>query len=732
MDQKIISVLHVDDDPSLLDLTKEFLERENDSFSIETATKADDALDQIDDRSPDCIVSDYDMPQMNGLEFLITVRERYPDLPFILFTGRGSEEVASDAISAGVTDYLRKGSGTNQYELLANRITNAVNQFRAEQQFDQERQRFQTLFDRLSQATVEVEYQDDEPIIKRVNPAFEETFGYDADEIIGDSLDTHIVSQDQTSEAAEINRRVQDGTSLDSVEVTRETTDDPRRFLLQNAVYDDGSGGFAIYADITERKQREHEIKRQNTRLRTLLEHFPEPTLAYEYRNGSAYPTDINEAFIQTFGYQKETVLETAIDELVVPANRRKEAQRIDTRVKAGELVDEEIRRQTAHGIKHFRLRNISLPNDKNIDGYGVYQDITGYKNREQKLERQNDLFKKAQDIASVGAWEYDTTVDELTWSAQVYEIHELPQESNVSFEQATDFYHPDDRPTVKNAVDEAIESGKQYDLKARIITADGNQRWVRTRGDPQILDGEITRVRGTIQDITDQKEHEAELQRERDRLDEFVGVVSHDLRNPLNVAQGRLELAREKCNNEHLDQIDTAIERMNSIIDNMLWLAREGRNIGSTKSVNLRHAVESAWDLVADSADKTELRYATNCDSPPPIRADPDRLCQLLENLLRNAVEHGGENLTVSVGMLDSGFYIEDDGPGIPDKERENVFNLGYSTNTDGTGFGLSIVKQIAQAHDWDVRVADGSKGGARIEVTEVEFNADFENISS
>lgn len=208
MNHGSIRVLHVDDDPSLLDLSSEFLERETDRFTIETATNADDALDQIHNRLPECIVSDYEMPHMNGLEFLTAVRKKYPDLPFILFTGKGSEEIASDAISVGVTDYLPKGSGSDQYELLANRITNAVNQFRAEQQLTEERRRFQVLFDRLSQATVEVEYQDDEPIIKRANPAFEDTFGYDADDIVGDSLDTTIVSEDQTNEAAEINRRV--------------------------------------------------------------------------------------------------------------------------------------------------------------------------------------------------------------------------------------------------------------------------------------------------------------------------------------------------------------------------------------------------------------------------------------------------------------------------------------------------------------------------------------------
>ncbi|MFC5134219.1 MULTISPECIES: response regulator [Haloferacaceae] len=250
-----ISVLHVDDEAGFAEMTATFLEREDDRLEVETATSADEGLDLLDDAEYQCVVSDYDMPGRNGIEFLCRIRERWVDLPVILFTGKGNEEIASEAISAGVTDYLQKGSGTDQYEILANRVTNAVSKLRAERQVEEERRRFRTLFDRLSQPTVEVEYEAGEPIVERVNPAFEETFGYDVDEIVGDSLDAYIVPEDRTQGAKRINRHVQDGGRLHSEAVTRRTADGLRRFLLQNAVYDDGSGGFAIYSDITEREE---------------------------------------------------------------------------------------------------------------------------------------------------------------------------------------------------------------------------------------------------------------------------------------------------------------------------------------------------------------------------------------------------------------------------------------------------------------------------------------------
>ena len=109
--------------------------------------------------------------------------------------------------------------------------------------------------------------------------------------------------------------------------------------------------------------------------------------------------------------------------------------------------------------------------------------------------------------------------------------------------------------------------------------------------------------------------------------------------------------------------------------------------------------------------------------DTQQTVRADRTRLQQLLENLLRNAIEHGGRGVTITVGELDDGFYVEDDGSGISEDERDDVFEAGYTTAEDGTGFGLSIVKQVTDAHEWDIRATDSSDGGARFEITDVEF---------
>ena len=217
-----------------------------------------------------------------------------------------------------------------------------------------------------------------------------------------------------------------------------------------------------------------------------------------------------------------------------------------------------------------------------------------------------------------------------------------------------------------------------------------------------------------------ERQETRAQLQRERDRLEEFASVVSHDLRNPLQTASGRAELLAETVDSEHVPPLERALSRMETLIEDLLTLAREGMQVEDVEDVDLVALARGAW--------KTTDPGAATLQVEPDrlwIRADESRLRQLLENLFRNSIEHAGSDVVVTLGSLPDrrGFYVADDGPGIPESERETVFDAGYTTSESGTGFGLSIVSEIATAHGWDIGVTDGVDGGARFEITGVEF---------
>jgi len=208
----------------------------------------------------------------------------------------------------------------------------------------------------------------------------------------------------------------------------------------------------------------------------------------------------------------------------------------------------------------------------------------------------------------------------------------------------------------------------------------------------------------------------EKKLERQTEQLEKFAQVASHDLRNPLNVAQGRIELAQDETDNEHLAAASKAIDRSLSLVADLLTLAREGKTVDTLQPVSLGEIASRCWANVDTAAGDLVV------ESEQTILADPGRVKQLLENLIRNAVEHGGSSVTVTIGGLEDGFYVADDGPGIPEADRVNVFEAGYSTTQDGTGFGLNIVQEIANAHGWDVQVTDADGGGARFEFTNVD----------
>lgn len=206
----------------------------------------------------------------------------------------------------------------------------------------------------------------------------------------------------------------------------------------------------------------------------------------------------------------------------------------------------------------------------------------------------------------------------------------------------------------------------------------------------------------------------ENELRRQNERLDEFADVVAHDLRNPLTVASGFLDIAAETGNEQYFDRVRSAHERIENLIEDLLTLSRGERPIDDSSEIDLEKLAEESWGYV--NTDKANLSLS---ESLPTVHGDANRLKHLFENLFRNAIEHGGGDVNVTVEELadGSGFAVEDDGVGISPERQADVFDHGVSYSDDGTGFGLSIVAAIAREHGWSVSVTDGADGGARFE---------------
>jgi len=201
--------------------------------------------------------------------------------------------------------------------------------------------------------------------------------------------------------------------------------------------------------------------------------------------------------------------------------------------------------------------------------------------------------------------------------------------------------------------------------------------------------------------------------------------VISHDLRNHLDVAKAHLTAAQETGAPEHFAEIANAHDRMERIIRDVLTITRDEAVVTASEQVTIRNTVTEAWQSVDTGAATLDIGNAL-----PTVTADADRVRRLFENLFRNSAEHGSDvdsrseagtaesQVTVTVGPLENGFYVSDDGAGIPSDERDKITRPGYSTRSGGTGLGLAIVEQIVAAHGWELTVTSATDGGARFEI--------------
>nr|WP_248897169.1 ATP-binding protein [Haloplanus sp. XH21] len=750
-----ILVLHVDDDPDFVTLAATFLERADERIVVETATDADDGMALLDDRDIDCIVSDHDMSGQNGIEFLRDVRETHPDLPFILFTGKGSEQVASDAISAGVTDYLQKETGTDQYAVLANRITNAVESYRSRQALA-ERNRTLRKYERMVNSMQEAAcIYDAEGRFEIVNEFTADWYDTTRDAIQGER--SNLIAYIREEADGDPYRELLDGEREQlRGEIERDFPDHGHAVLEYQLTPLDVAGSIegvvGVVRDISERKRHERELERTNALLSTLFDALPEGVLAEDESRDVLAANQRLTALFDLAGSPAELV-GSDCERLAEVASKQfgdsdRFVDRIDEVIADRDPVDGETLTLADGRTFERTYRPIELPDD--AGHLWVYRDVTDRVTHEGRLEALNRATQRlltaetTDEVAEIGV---DVAKDILDLEAN--SIHLYDDDVGLAPVAATDavFELVGEPPTFtgddsiawrvyqggeslavgdvhadpdRYRTDTSVQSelylpiGEYGVLLAGSTTVDAFDQQQVLLG--EILASNIATALEQVDQTARLRDRERELSRQNDRLEQFASVISHDLRNPLNVAEGRLELARETGGDEHLDAVEQAHTRMRTLIENLLTLAREGDAAIDRHPVDLASVIEACWGNV-DTADAT-----LTVDVDRTVFADESRLKQLFENLIRNAVEHGGDDVTVTVGDLDGGFYVADDGPGIPEDERSHVFDAGYSTRESGRGFGLSIVKQIVEAHGWEISVTESADGGARFEITGVD----------
>ncbi|MFW5949156.1 MAG: PAS domain-containing protein, partial [Halolamina sp.] len=391
-----IRVLHVDDDASYGALVADYLERDADRFEVHSVHDADVALDRIERARPDCIVSDYEMPGTDGIEFLETVRESYPNLPFVLFTGKGSEEIASDAIAAGATDYLQKQRGSDRYDLLANRVENAVDQYRSRRELERERSRMRFALESTAAAvwTLDVDTE-----AMELYPAVCPLFDVEVDSLAGFLDEVLPESRDHVRETVRAAARTGEPYSAQF----RFRADGETRWgeLIGRAIRESDAVSFqtGIVRDITPQKE-------QKRRFETLTGNLP--GMVYRCQNAPEWPMEDVHGDVASFtGYTAGDLETGAVEwgsEVVHPEDRDWVWSEVQSSLDADESFEISYRIVTAAGETRWvweRGRGIDGPEDELEAIEGFITDITDRKRRERRLERQRERFERIAGVVS-------------------------------------------------------------------------------------------------------------------------------------------------------------------------------------------------------------------------------------------------------------------------------------------------------------------------------------------
>ncbi|WP_418282858.1 PAS domain S-box protein [Halorubrum sp. DTA98] len=740
-----ISVLCVDDEPGLADLTATFLERFAEQFDTSTAETAQEGLNYLDENPVDCIVSDYDMPGMDGLAFLQAIRATSPELPFILFTGRGSEEIASDAISAGVSDYMQKESGNEQYAMLGQRIRNVVNRYRSHSEKREAETRAETILEASPDAilvSVESEF------VYTNHAACDLYEVSEKSALLGRQVG-EFIHPDYRDDVDKQLRQVETGEKpadhIPRTLLTLEGKEIPVEVTARHIVWDGNPGVVAIVRDLS---LKEAQIRKQERYEASFQQAFDAMVVA----DDEGRYIEANQSACELFGLEKEELLGRSIEEFT-PEGYDFEAvwrQLEENFTDRGtfEIVCDDGEKRV---VEYAATANI-------VSGehLSVLRDVTDQAKREWVLREMYNII---------------STRDQ-SFEGQVAAMLELGrQELDVAYGTLSQIQGEDYMFEIVEADDDSIQAGDVVPVTATNCEIAANTEQTLVLGDierdapeethragyaewgiscylgaPVFVDNEVygtfcfydTESRGgqfsewevTLVDLMSRwvgyelqrQQANTRLQQQNEKLDQFALLVAHDLRNPLNVLLGSLQFAEEAGEGEHFQRCYKAVNRMDALIDDLLSLAHAGAIIDETESVSIGSVIEECWQTVEVATGRLELEL----DTATVIEADKSRLKQLFENLIRNAFDHGTDETTVTVGSFADGFYVADDGPGIPKDNREQVFEGGFTTLEGGTGFGLAIVKEIVEAHGWEIHVTAGTSGGARFEITDVEFTAE------
>ena len=398
-----------------------------------------------------------------------------------------------------------------------------------EQEHRRTYRRFQTVLETMSAA---VFLKDTDGRYLLMNQACRDLFDVDEDPV--GMTDEDLLPEAVAARARADDRRViEDGERIEVEETIPTPSGESVRLTRKSPVYDDSGaiqGVCGVSTDITEQTERERALERLKDRLELAVEGAQIGVWDWDMTTDEV---EYNDQWAEMLGHSLDEIEPhlDAWERRVHPDDVEAVEDDLSAHIAGeAEYYEAEHRMRTAAGgWKWIRDIGKVVERDENgepVRAVGIHLDIDEQKRREKELIRTRRLIERTQESASIGWWEVDLVDESLTWSDEVYRIHGVPTDETVELEEGLDFYHPDDRDTIEEALDQLREAGESYDHELRIVTTSGETRWVRAIGDPKFDDGSVTGALGLFQDITERKRYELALESTREELRKIIDLV--------------------------------------------------------------------------------------------------------------------------------------------------------------------------------------------------------------
>jgi PAS domain S-box-containing protein len=718
---KTIRVLHVDDDPSILEISKSILELEG-NFEVEDAQSVDEALKKLSIAHYDVVVSDYEIPQKDGLQFLTELREAKNEIPFILFALKGKEETAKKALNLGANGYINKqGNPETVYGELEHVIQQKVEHKKAELIVFEAAAYAQNIMATMRESLLVL---DENLKVISANDSFYKTFEVTSKETEGNCIFDLGNSQWDIPILHELIDKINSDQSFFSdFEVEHVFPKIGRKIMLLNArqMLQRVKGANLIlvtFEDITERKKAEELAVARLNRYQSFIDVTGE--LGWTTNAAGEVLEDIP-SFRDFTGQTYDEVKGWGWLKAVHPEDAPSAKLAWQTAVANKTNYEVEYRLRRFDGVyRNFMTRSAPIFNDGKIfEWVGTCIDITERKKVEETLLKSEHLLSESERIGKVGGWKINIDTNKLTWTNETYRIHEVDQNFTPTVQKGISFYTPESRIIIEQAVEQAIAHGKPFNLELQIATAKGNIRSIRAIGEPNLPNRE---VQGFFQDITERKKAEEalrsvaeNLKRSNLELEQFAYVASHDLQEPLRMVTSYTQLLEQRYKGKLDADADEFIKyavdganRMRSLIDDLLSYSRVNRRGNPFRPTESELALDVAIKNLQMSIEENGV--VVTHDQLPEVMADEGQLVQLLQNLIGNAIKfHAKEPPCVHVSAKNLQekeylFSVQDNGIGIDPQYFDRLFKIFQRLHTKeeypGTGIGLALCKRIVERH--------------------------------